>query len=100
MFRRLDENSGTKLRLSIDGQEFDVPSGISVAAAMLLCGSVKTRDTPVSASPRLPYCMMGVCFDCLVTIDGLANQQACQVEVETGMSVEYQRGAAELPWPE
>jgi predicted molibdopterin-dependent oxidoreductase YjgC len=37
--------------------------------------------------------MMGVCFDCLVVIDGRPNQQACMVTVRDGMRVERQQGA-------
>ena len=40
--------------------------------------------------------MMGVCFDCLVTIDGVGNRQACLVRVREGMRVEMQRGKREL----
>lgn len=38
--------------------------------------------------------MMGICFDCLVTIDGVANQQACLIMVEAGMQIQTQSGAA------
>ncbi len=37
--------------------------------------------------------MMGVCFDCLVTVDGVPNQQACLVTVAPGMRIQTQRGA-------
>jgi succinate dehydrogenase/fumarate reductase-like Fe-S protein len=40
--------------------------------------------------------MMGICFDCLMTIDGVPNQQACQLEVRENMTIEVQQGAAEL----
>jgi sarcosine oxidase subunit alpha len=40
--------------------------------------------------------MMGVCFDCLVTIDGVGNRQGCLVHVRDGMCVEPQRGKREL----
>ncbi|MBT8434629.1 MAG: (2Fe-2S)-binding protein [Gammaproteobacteria bacterium] len=96
MFRRVDEASVDTLRLRIEGREYEVPVGISVAAAVLLCGLNKVRDTPVTGAPRLPYCMMGICFDCLMIIDGLPNQQACQLEVRENMAVEIQQGAAEL----
>ena len=36
---------------------------------------------------------MGVCFECLVTIDGRANQQGCMIAVTPGMRVDTQRGA-------
>jgi D-hydroxyproline dehydrogenase subunit gamma len=38
---------------------------------------------------------MGVCFDCLVEIDGMGNQQACMREVKEGMNVAPQSGAFE-----
>ena len=39
--------------------------------------------------------MMGVCFDCLVTIDGVGNRQGCLVRVRDGMAVETQQGGRE-----
>jgi len=50
----------------------------------------------VDGAPRAPYCMMGVCFECLVTIDGVGSRQACLVRVAEGMRVEIQAGAREL----
>jgi len=96
MFRLLEDTAVDTVTVRIEGREYDVPAGISVAAAVLLCAVRKVRDTPVSGAPRLPYCMMGVCFDCLMCIDGAPNQQACQVEVAQNMTIEYQQGAAEL----
>ena len=63
-----------------------------VAAALLAAGFEHCRTTPVSGAPRAPYCMMGVCFECLVTIDGVGNRQGCLVPVREGMRVELQRG--------
>jgi sarcosine oxidase subunit alpha len=40
--------------------------------------------------------MMGACFDCLVTIDGVGSRQACLVTVREGMAVETQSGARTL----
>ena len=96
MFRRIEPKPSDTVTVRIDNRYFQVPAGISVAAAVLLCGHKKVRTTPVSQSPRLPYCMMGVCFDCLMSINGVANQQACQVEVSDDMTIEYQHGAAAL----
>lgn len=100
MFRRIEQTGSDSVTVRIENREFQVPAGISVAAAVLLCGFRKVRNTPVTDSPRLPYCMMGICFDCLMCIDGMPNQQACQVEVRDNMTIDYQRGAAELPQQE
>ena len=56
-----------------------VPQGASAAAAVLLAGLPSIRDTPVGGGERAPYCMMGVCFDCLAEIDGVPNRQSCMV---------------------
>ena len=73
-----------------------VPAGASAAAAVLIAGAFRIRATPVSGAPRLPYCMMGVCFDCLVTIDGVGNRQGCLVPVADGMQIEIQKGKREI----
>jgi len=65
----------------------------SVVAALLLAGAVPTRTTPVSGAPRAPYCMMGVCFECLVAIDGVPNQQGCLIPVVEGMRIDRQLGS-------
>ena len=96
MFRLVEDSGSDTVTLRIEDREYAVPVGISVAAAVLLCGVDKVRNTPVTDSPRLPYCMMGICFDCLMRIDGVPNRQACQVEVAQNMTIEYQQGAAEL----
>lgn len=70
-----------------------VPEGASAAAAVLLAGLPSIRETPLTGSPRLPYCMMGVCFDCLAEIDGVPNRQACMVPTRPGMRIRRQRGA-------
>jgi D-hydroxyproline dehydrogenase subunit gamma len=79
--------------VEFDGLPLTVLGQRSVAAALLAAGVSRFRSTPVSGSPRAPYCMMGVCFDCLLEIDGVANRQACLVPVEPGMKIRSQEGA-------
>jgi hypothetical protein len=74
------------------GQPLRVAATLTAAAAVLLHGGI-SRTTPVSGSPRAPYCMMGVCFDCLMEIDGAPNRQACLVPVADGMRINRQHGA-------
>ena len=96
MFRRLDSAQGSTIELTIDGQPARASAGDSVAAALLANRASACRTTPVTGCLRGPYCMMGVCFDCLVTIDGLANQQACLIPVRAGMTIKLQLGARAL----
>ncbi len=92
MFKPLPDSRSGCVTLTIDGQSLSVFEGQSVAAAVLAAGLASCRSTVVSGSPRLPYCMMGLCFDCLMEIDGVPNCQACLVEVREGMVVRRQQG--------
>lgn len=100
MFKRLDTAPGTAcgpaVRITVDGQALDCRGGDSVASALFAAGLQACRETAVSGAPRGPFCMMGVCFDCLVGIDGRPNQQACMVRVQEGMAVCRQLGAREV----
>ncbi len=89
-------NDAEVVHISIDGEAALARAGDSVAAAVLAHASGATRTTPVSGAPRAPYCMMGVCFECLMQIDGVANRQACMVRVTEGMTVNRQHGARDL----
>ena len=95
MFRRLHD-AGEVVGVTVDGRSIEARAGDSVAAAMLAAGIERCRTTPAGGVPRAPYCMMGVCFDCLVTIDGVGNRQGCLVGVREGMAIETQHGKREL----
>ena len=98
MFRRLERAVAPPAGvLTVEGSPVIFRAGDSVAAALLAAGHAGTRTEPVAASPRGPYCMMGVCFECLVEIDGEANRQACLVPARDGMVVRFQRGPRGLP---
>lgn len=76
--------------VTFEGESCTVPSGVTVAAALLghddnhFCRSAAENDK------RAPYCLMGVCFECLVEIDGQKNRQACLEPVYDGMQVKRQ----------
>lgn len=94
MFRHRHDNHST-VTIYIDGEALDAVSQDSVAAALLAHSAQPFRTTVVGHRPRLPYCMIGNCFDCLVEIDGLPNRQACLVTVREGMRIRRQRGLPE-----
>lgn len=95
MFKRLPDTPAETVTIDFEGQAIEARAGDTVAAAVLAAAPGHTRTTPVSGGERLPYCMMGVCFDCLMEIDGTPNRQACLVTVEEGMTVRRQIGARE-----
>jgi hypothetical protein len=92
MFRKRPDSSGPTVPVTVEGTDIRVPEGVSAAAAMLLAGLASTRETPVTGAPRAPYCLMGICFDCLAEIDGTPNRQSCMVAVRPGMAIRRQRG--------
>lgn len=84
LFEPITEGNGPRVRVTFDGQDYDLPEGVSLAAGLLSVGRLSLRNTPVSGAARGPFCMMGACFDCLVEIDGVIRQ-ACMIEVCDGL---------------
>jgi len=74
------------IRLTVNGAPAVVPTGCTVAAAVLIAGESATRRS-VSGQPRGPLCGMGICFECRVTIDGVAHTRSCQTICRDGMEV-------------
>jgi predicted molibdopterin-dependent oxidoreductase YjgC len=96
MFRRLPDADSASVEVTIDGRSTRVNAGDTVAAALIAAGVLASRSADVSGAPRAPYCMMGVCFECLVTVDGVANRQGCLVPVRPGMRIDTQHGKREV----
>ncbi|QNK00655.1 2Fe-2S iron-sulfur cluster-binding protein [Dyella telluris] len=74
-----------RIRLTVNGQPVDVPAGASVAAAVAHQTLHFRRS--VRETMRAPLCGMGVCFECRVTVDGVAHVRACMTPVSEGMQV-------------
>ena len=91
MFKKLPDAASADLTIFIDGTPVAATVGESVAAALLRQAEPWSRLTPVSSSRRGPYCMMGVCFDCLAEVDGTASVQTCLLSVREGMHVSRQK---------
>lgn len=82
--------SPQRVRITLDGEEKEVSADISVAAALLSSGVRTLKSSPAGGGERAPYCMMGVCFECLVEIDGMPGKQACLESVRSGMQIRRQ----------
>ena len=83
---------GRNFSILVDGRPIMAYAGESVAAAMLASGVRFTRWTARTSEPRGYFCGMGVCQDCLVTVDGAPNVRACMTPVRDGLRVDTQRG--------
>lgn len=73
--------------IRVNGVPRRVPGDISLAAALWRLGQPTFRRDSTGA-PRAPLCAMGVCYECRVTVDGVAGVRACLVEVREGLAVE------------
>ena len=72
--------------LTVNDVPVSLPAGSTVAAAVLVSG-VTTFRRSVNGQARGPLCGMGICFECRVTIDGVAHVRSCQTVCEDGMDV-------------
>lgn len=77
---------------SFAGKDIAAESGQSVGAALIAAGHRSWRTTRHDGAPRGIFCGIGVCFDCLVIVNGRPNQRACLTEVRDGDRVEPQEG--------
>ena len=78
--------AGSPVGFRFDGRAIEALEGETIAAALAASGIVAVREAR-SGAPRGPFCGMGVCFDCLVTVDGRPSQRACLTKVAAGMDV-------------
>lgn len=93
-FQTLPED-GPAVQFTLDGIPVAARAGTSLAATLLAHSGEASRQT-ASGAGRTAYCMMGVCFDCLVEVDGAPNTQACMTAVREGMIVNRQIGLRNL----
>jgi predicted molibdopterin-dependent oxidoreductase YjgC len=75
-----------------DDREIDFADGQTVGAALVNAGIYSWRVTRRGGTRRGLFCGIGICYDCLVTVDGAPNQRACQVPAQAGMAVTTQIG--------
>ncbi len=76
------------LPATFDGAPLAGEPGQSVAAALVAAGVTSWRTTRRGGRPRGIFCGIGVCHDCLLTVDGVPNQRACLVPLAPGMVLE------------
>lgn len=78
---------------SFDGTSVKVAKGCNLAAVLLALGYRTLRASPGLGSPRGVFCMMGVCQECVVWVDGRLTP-ACRTVVRDGLTVSTSRDAA------
>lgn len=87
------ETAHARFTFTFDGHPVAAEPGQTLAAALIASGRRSWRTTRVEGRPRGVFCGIGVCFDCLTTVNGRPNRRACLVEARPGDVVVTQEGA-------
>jgi predicted molibdopterin-dependent oxidoreductase YjgC len=92
--RRIDDGlqRGRAVEIVVDGAPVRAYEGESVAVALMAAGRRTLRTTARLGAPRGLYCGIGVCFECVMVIDGRPDARTCQIPVRDGMQVHTQTG--------
>jgi predicted molibdopterin-dependent oxidoreductase YjgC len=75
------------LQFTFNGLKIGAVPGQTIAAAILATDQKVLRKTRIKGEERSIFCGIGICWDCVVTVDGVINQRSCLVEVRDGMVV-------------
>lgn len=84
---------GAPVSIMVDGRSVQAFEGETVLAALWTNGLQTLHTTARTREPRGFFCGIGVCFDCLVTVDGIVNVRACLEPVRAGMDIKRQQDA-------
>lgn len=84
-----------RFAVTVDGEEVAVSSGQTVAAALIASGRTAWRTTRGDQRPRGLFCGIGVCFDCLVTLNGQRSVRACLVTARPGDDIRSEGGGGQ-----
>jgi hypothetical protein len=75
--------AGTPISIVVDGVPTAGIAGQTIAGLLLGDGRLAWR-TARSGRPRGAFCGIGVCYDCLVAVNGLRDVRACQRRATDG----------------
>ena len=84
----------TTLTIMVDGGAITGLQGQSVAGVILANDRLGFRQTAKRDRPRGVFCGIGVCFDCLVEVNGVRDVRACQRKASDGDTVVTQGSTA------
>lgn len=82
-----DQTAIETVTITLDGEAVYGAAGATVASLLLSSGLRTLRRSPRAGTPRGAFCLMGVCQECVLLVDGVLRQ-ACLVAARDGMRVE------------
>lgn len=92
-----DMVAGEEVTIFVDGRKVPARAGEPVAAALYAAGIRTTRFSRRRGEARGPFCMVGRCTECVMTVDGVENVRTCMTPVRDGMRVETPGGGGHGP---
>ena len=88
----MPEQPRPRIDITVDGAAWSVPADCTIAAAFTEQGQAAWRRTR-RGRPRGLNCGIGVCFDCLVTVNGVPGVRACLAEARDGDVITTEKGS-------
>ncbi|MGC6489268.1 MAG: (2Fe-2S)-binding protein [Planctomycetota bacterium] len=74
------------VEFSFEGETVTAYEGDSIAMALWAANATFVRGSSTAAEPRGVLCNMGICYECLVVVDG-ESVRSCTTPVRAGMRV-------------
>lgn len=83
-----------KVEFTFDGEAIWGYAGECLAAALIRSRRLHLRDAPEGAGPRGAFCLMGLCQECVVVLEG-QTVESCRIELQPGIAVTSLRNGAD-----
>lgn len=96
MLRQCTDPESASVTVVVEGRSLSAGADETVASVLMRVFGSDYRTSAIDDSTRAPYCMIGVCFECLAEVDGVPNRQGCMITVREGMVIARQKGRVEV----
>lgn len=85
---RIPHQRGPRLNVTVDGEPVEAYAGETAATVLIAAGHIMYQHAATEHPHKCLFCGMGVCFNCVLTINGIPNTRACLTTVTEGMVIE------------
>jgi len=79
-----------EVKITVDDKMLNAIEGEPIASALMANGIMVFRRTRIKKEPRGYFCGIGLCTDCMMTVNGVQNVRTCITPVKKGMKIETQ----------
>jgi sarcosine oxidase, subunit alpha len=87
---------GKKVEITVDEKKITAYEGETIAGALIAAGIRTFNYSSKAQNPRSIYCGIGLCYNCIMIVDGVPNTKTCQTLVKDGCTIQTQKGLGEL----